>query len=390
MTIYKKQEVDDDVCTLALRRLRTCFDRYDRCFVSFSGGKDSTVCLDLSLQVARELGKLPLDVFFYDEEAIPPETVDYVARVAAIPDVRLHWLCLPIQHRNACSERSPIWHPWSPEHRELWCRELPEQAIVKLPRFKRQAMPESNGFIAGPQLGRVCVIQGIRTQESLNRYMAVAGGKKGDEAFLSKDASWKHITKAYPIYDWTTQDVWIAPAAFGWDYNRAYDLMQAAGVPLHLQRCAPPYGEQPIQRLWTYKVCWPDLWDKMAVRVPGAATAARYSRTELYGFGDLSGLKPIEMSWREFTYARMLRYEGEVKKTCARWIKYLIELHRKNAGDRPIPDDEPDADSGLSWKEISRVAITGDQKGRKAPAIAAKVNGQVRKKRAKKASEANG
>lgn len=38
------------------------------------------------------------------------------------------------------------------------------------------------------------------------------------------------IYNAYPIYDWKTQDIWIANGKFGWPYNHLYDLYYQAGV----------------------------------------------------------------------------------------------------------------------------------------------------------------
>src|SRR5438552_11064040 len=118
--LYKKKAVNLSVYHLALERFRLCFRRFDRVVVSFSGGKDSTVCLNLALQVARELGRFPLEAIFFDEEAVPPETIEYVDRVRQIRAIRLQWLCIPIQHRNACSRRSPWWYPWAPEDRAKW------------------------------------------------------------------------------------------------------------------------------------------------------------------------------------------------------------------------------------------------------------------------------
>ena len=46
------------------------------------------------------------------------------------------------------------------------------------------------------------------------------------------------IYNAYPIYDWKTQDIWIANGKFGWPYNHLYDLYYQAGVPLSRQRVA--------------------------------------------------------------------------------------------------------------------------------------------------------
>ena len=52
MPILKKQKVDKSVLDLAYERLNSVFDHFDTVSVSFSGGKDSTVCLNLTLEVA--------------------------------------------------------------------------------------------------------------------------------------------------------------------------------------------------------------------------------------------------------------------------------------------------------------------------------------------------
>lgn len=110
MSVFlKKKPTTENVYELGLARIRRAYELFDHVAVSFSGGKDSTVCLHLALEVAKELKKLPLDVFFFDEEAIHPETIEYMRRVVQRDDVRLRWFCLPVKHRNACSRKSPWW-----------------------------------------------------------------------------------------------------------------------------------------------------------------------------------------------------------------------------------------------------------------------------------------
>lgn len=41
----------------ALDRIRYCYDNFDEVIVNVSGGKDSTICLELAIMVAREKGK---------------------------------------------------------------------------------------------------------------------------------------------------------------------------------------------------------------------------------------------------------------------------------------------------------------------------------------------
>jgi predicted phosphoadenosine phosphosulfate sulfurtransferase len=355
----KKSYVDRACDELALDRLRLCYDRFDTVVVSFSGGKDSTACLNLAARVAAERGRLPLEVFTYDEEAIPPETVAYMARVAQRRDVRFHWYCLPIEARNACSRSSPHWYPWAAEDRHLWCRDLPAGAITEGPAgFRRQAPPEATPLIWGPRFGRVCLVMGIRTQESLTRYRSVTR-KAGGTAFLSSDGDHAWIAKAYPIYDWELADVWLAPERFGWDYNRAYDVMQASGLSSHVARCSPPFGEQPIRRLHSYKTCWPELWAKMVDRVPGAATAARYANTDLYGIGVKSG--SYAGNWRDRVMRALAALPADARKEVAHGIETCLRKHRA-LDPNPMPDDQPSPRSGFSWRSVYAIAASGGNK----------------------------
>ena len=79
--------VDKDVYTLAVERVNRTYDLFDNVAVAFSGGKDSTAVLNVTLEVARKRQRLPLEVVFFDEECCAPETIDYVRRVAALPEV---------------------------------------------------------------------------------------------------------------------------------------------------------------------------------------------------------------------------------------------------------------------------------------------------------------
>ena len=84
-----------DVFTAARSRLAEVFDAFERVFVSFSGGKDSGVVVQLALDIAREKGRLPLDVLHIDLEAWYAHTDAFVTRIMTRPDVRPHWICLP-------------------------------------------------------------------------------------------------------------------------------------------------------------------------------------------------------------------------------------------------------------------------------------------------------
>ena len=65
MKIYLPQTTLD----AGLERIGRLFDEFDRVTINMSGGKDSTVILNLALMVAEQKGKLPVDVMFLDQEA---------------------------------------------------------------------------------------------------------------------------------------------------------------------------------------------------------------------------------------------------------------------------------------------------------------------------------
>jgi predicted phosphoadenosine phosphosulfate sulfurtransferase len=373
--IRKKLEVEQSCYDLAVERVGKCFDRFDKVVVSFSGGKDSTACLQIALDAATRRNALPLEVVSFDEEAIPPDTVEYMDRVSQRADVNFRWYCIPIEHRNACSEKQPVWYTWGEEDRCKWVRELPSQAITDLPGFRRgMAIPDAIPLIYGQSFGTVCVIMGIRCQESMSRYSAIASKPASvtHDAFLTPFDKAKWITKAYPIYDWSTDDVWRAPALFGWDYNRAYDVMEKAGVPRNLQRCAPPFGEQPIRGLWKFKVCWPELWSRMTHRVRGAATAARYANTGLYGCGLSDEDLPHGKTWQQHTLDLLSNLEESAKPEVASAIAALMNQHRSRTSDA-IPDDKPHSISGYCWKSLCIVAKVGSDKfGRQSQKVTTK------------------
>ena len=356
------------------------FDRFDTVAVSFSGGKDSTAVLNTALQMATDKKRLPLEVFTFDEEAIPPETVEYMSRVAERDDVSFSWFCVPLEHRNACSVDSPYWYCWAPEDEPIWCRELPATAVTAMPRRTRGGIPDYIPHLFRADRGTVANVMGIRTDESMTRYRHIAT-KAGNTAFvMPPQARSKHISNVYPIYDWSVDDVWLAPDRMGWDYNRAYDVMSLAGISLSQQRCCPPFGEQPLRGLWIFKSCWPELWAKMVYRVPGAATAARYANTDLYGCGVADDDKPEGMSWREITMQAMSKLEASSRKEVAEAIASCISIHRKRS-DEPMPDDEPDPKSGFCWKTLYTAAkIGGNKFGRQQQKMANKALAERRKR----------
>ena len=361
--------VDRNVYELALDRTERAFDIFDRVSVQFSGGKDSTATLQVVLEVAARRDYGPVDVVFFDEEAIPIQTEEYVRRVAARDDVDLRWYCLPVQHRNACSRRHPYWWPWAPEAEDLWVRPMPPEAITELAGFEveppelRLTIPELTGLLHTGR-DRYGTFMGIRAQESLTRRRSVT--QKVTENFIVEEAGARqsgNLWKVYPIYDWQTEDVWTAPLKLGWDYNRAYDLMEMAGVSHPMQRVSPAFGEEPLQKLWTFATCFPEVWDKMQHRVPGAAAAGRYALTELWSYGATPEPPPgtaFEAHVLHYIKQWPEEYRTKVANHVAQWVK----THARKSSD-PLVWKAPHPETGVSWEWLTKLAMRGDFKNRK-------------------------
>lgn len=376
--IAKKLTVDVDVLTLARARVIRAFERFDTVAVSFSGGKDSTACLNLVLEEAKSRGIKKVPVFFFDEEAIPYQTEEYVRRVSKDPMVDLRWLCLPVKHRNGCSREEPWWYPWGPESKSKWVRELPPEAITHIDGLpteekSRLTIPEAVGLLFNPETdGSVGMVMGIRADESLTRTRAILSGGKREDVHIvpwtEGAAANRTIFKVYPVYDWATADIWTAPKQFNWDYNRAYDVMTAFGVEPSVQRCAPPYGEEPMLGLYQFAECFPEIWGKMQSRVAGADSAARYARTVLYSYNSRPK-KPDGISWQEFLKKWISKHPSPYKATIAKRIKEEINSHYKKTSD-PIKQVAHPL-TGIGWDFLVMIAVRGDFKGRKTPDIPA-------------------
>lgn len=379
--VRKKKAVGTDVFTLACERTEYAFKAFDHVAVSFSGGKDSTAVLNVAIEVARSLGKLPVHVLHFDEEAIQYQTADYVRRVSRLPEVALDWYCLPVRHRNACSRRSPWWFPWAPEDEALWVRPLPPEGITQdgLPAYprepeKRMSVPDTVGLLFDPmRFGRVAMLQGIRADESLTRTRAILLTGQEPRPYVrqwhrgAQYGGRRNLFNVYPIYDWRTADVWHAPRRFGWDYNQAYDVMEAAGLTHDAQRVAPPFGEEPMGKLWTYKTCFPELWDRMCNRVPGAATAARYSTTALYSHGQTPE-KPEGLSWQDWLRFWLDKHPPEYRAEIASRIQAHIRRHNRRTKD-PFAAKAPHPLTGYSWAFLVNIAVRGDYKGRRQSSV---------------------
>ena len=128
-------EAQKNVYELAQERLHIIFKEFDNICVSFSGGKDSGVLLNLCIDYIRRNNlKRKLCVYHMDYEIQYSMTIDYVDRILeANKDILdVYRVCVPFKVTTCTSMYQNYWRPWDPEQRDIWVRKMPEGSMTAL------------------------------------------------------------------------------------------------------------------------------------------------------------------------------------------------------------------------------------------------------------------
>ncbi|MDR2816160.1 MAG: phosphoadenosine phosphosulfate reductase family protein, partial [Proteiniphilum sp.] len=123
-----------NVYELAMLRIKILFNEFDNIYVSFSGGKDSGVMLNLCIQFIRENNlNRKIGVFYMDYEVQYNETVAYVDRVlqANADIIEVYHICVPFKVTTCTSMYQVYWRPWDDDCREFWVRDIPKGSYRK-------------------------------------------------------------------------------------------------------------------------------------------------------------------------------------------------------------------------------------------------------------------
>lgn len=382
-----KVYTNKDVLTAAYERIEYVFNNFDNYYFSVSGGKDSSVMLQLAAIKARELG-VKINVLYIDLEAQYKATIEHIEElIEEVSDVleNWYWVAMPLSLRNAVSVIQPKWICWDKNDKDKWVRDMPKNKWVinedNYPKewdwFKRgmefeefilwfaKWFNDKNGGLTG------CGI-GIRSNESLNRFRTIISDKK----VTYKGFGWttklnfknlKNVYNFYPIYDWETEDDWIAVSKLNLKFNNIYELMYKNGLSIHEQRLCQPYGDDQRNGLDQFKSLEYETWEKVLNRVHGVNFGNIYCRTSL--LGNIKTEKPDRMTWEQYTvylleslglYAPELRdhYYNKIK-TFLKWYedKEGIKVNEiKEEEDKKLES----AKKVASWRRIARAIEKND------------------------------
>lgn len=361
-----------DVLKAAKERVNIILDEIAHPYVSLSGGKDSTVLLHIVMEEAVKRNR-KIGVLIIDLEAQYKDTITNIEQLIASykGHIDLHWVCPELSLRNATSVYEPQWRCWEAGKEAIWVRPKPALAAdlsqydFYVPGMEfEEFVPLFGEWYGGNE--NSCALVGIRADESLNRYKTIAVFKKQETI---NGMSWTTKTtktsyNAYPVYDWKASDIWKYHSIYpDKAYNKVYDKMQMAGVPLKHQRLCQPYGDTQRRGLWLYSVLEADTWARLINRVIGANSYAVYAREtgNINGEGKIS--KPDGMTWEQYskTLLRSLprksaeHYAASIRRFFGGWTK---------RGYKIMPDEVDQNVENLhfapSWRRVAKTLLRND------------------------------
>ena len=363
-----------DVLTAAKERIEYIFDTFSKVYVAFSGGKDSTVMLHLTMDEAIRRNQ-KVGILFVDFEGQYKLTIDHILEMEKLyhDNIEMFWVALPITLRNAVSVYEPKWTCWEPSRKNDWIRKPPKIAITDQNFFNFYEYDmEFEDFV--PRFGKwyargeltACLV-GIRSDESLNRFRTLA--MKGKQRLDNKQwttyvQEGETVYNCYPIYDWKTRDIWIYNGKHNKPYNKLYDYMYKAGLSIHQQRICQPYGDDQRKGLWLFHIIEPKTWSRVVARVNGANQGAMYATNTGNILGNIKITKPDNHTWESFAHLLLDSMPPKTSDHFKDKIAVFLNWWMNRGYRGGIPDE---ADHKLeaskkapSWRRICKALLRND------------------------------
>ena len=306
----KHYNENKSVYEASVERIEFVFQNFERIYLSFSGGKDSGVMLNLVLDYMRRNGiTKKIGLMTLDNEANYTHSLEFMHSIIQknLDLLDVYWCCLPITLPCTVSAYMTDWQCWGVEDEHKWIRPMPqEDYIVNIDNHEFDFFEENMNYDKFwdefgdwyAQGQRCACLIGIRTDESLNRFRTIMNDRKETlygRAWTKKNT--KNVYNCYPIYDWKTDDIWVANAKFEWEYNELYDIFWKAGLSVAQMRVASPFMSESKSSLNLYRVIDPGVWARLCARVSGANFIATYGKQLTYRSFKL----PEGHTWKSFT-----------------------------------------------------------------------------------------
>lgn len=375
--------LDKNVYEAFKERVNYVFDEFELVYLSVSGGKDSSVMVQLTNKIAKKRNR-KFDILLIDLEAQYTATMNHIEELKKLSNIRdFYHICLPLNLTNASSIFQPHWTCWDIEFENNWVRDMPETCInIDNHEFGDLFQPkmEFETFMVNfpkwlkikHNCKKIAGLVGIRTDESYNRFRAIAFGKN-----LYKNKNWSTNNRNeyysfYPIYDWLTEDIWTAISKLKLSFNEVYEMLYKNGVGIHQQRICQPYGADQRVSLNQWAVLEPETWHKIVNRVSGANFGALYCKTSLLGHNKTE--KPEHMNWEQYAIFLLETtgmYSKELMNHYVRKIKIFFDFYEEEEGikicdikdeltSKEIKNKYSDDGKWIYWKRIARAIEKND------------------------------
>jgi len=340
--------------------------------VTFSGGKDSTVCLEMAILAATDAGKLPVQVVTQDEEIAIPGTYEFIERTAARPEVDMTWLVMQHPMVNVFDRECPYFWCFDPLlDPEQWVRQPPDFAtwrpgenaiefITNPERYpveisheaRRERWADAEEKWPGKQ--KLVNVMGLRTQESAKRLLGLHSS--GGYMTAANDLG---VFSCRPIYDWKDADVWKLMNDLKCDYNKAYDVMYRMGMKRSQLRIGPPtLNTAGVGSLKLASKAFPRWFDRVCDRLRGVRLAAQF------GSRVCSPYRRKGESWEDCFRRECLGPDVPewVRDRARTYMEAKLKHHEKHSA-APFPETQTCISCGgsiASWRSMAQGLWGGD------------------------------
>lgn len=368
----KRLKSSIDIVEAAKIRVRNIFRNGLPVYFSFSGGKDSLALAQvvLSLGQAGEIDLHQLIVQFIDEEAIFPcieEMVLKWRRIFMMYGARFDWFCLEVRHFNCFNQlaNDESFICWDSQKEDVWIRKPPAFSVRTHPKL-RPREDTYQTFLARANTDGISIV-GVRMSESVQRLQYIASMTRAGRSITNQ-------LKAFPIYDWNNNDVWLYLRNEHVDIPVIYLYLWQSGCRKNQLRVSQFFSVDTARSLVKMNEYYPNLMDRIILREPNAYLAALYWDSEMFGRNTRTR-KELEAPQEKKDY------KAELTKLFANFDAFFDTPHKRYIATQykkffikvsPIATDE-------DFKNIYEALIAGDPKLRTQRALYLRIYGRYLK-----------